>query len=430
MKIPRFAPVLPAALALAFSLVLPLDAGAARVAPRTTPKIVPKIGGVNGFTSAQQLAQAIAGSGVVVSNAKFTGDPLAAGTFNGGQVDLGLDSGVVLSTGLAGDVQGPNQSDGWSTDLGQPGDADLGLIVGAETFDATVLEFDVVPSSDTLAVRFVFASEEYNEFVGSEYNDVLAIYVNGVNCANFNGRPVAVNSINKVINPAFYIDNETGTRDTEMDGLTVPLDCVASVTPGVSNHVKIAIADTADGIYDAAVFLAAGGVRSPGTGPLTNSQVVRAVEYYHAGFDHFFFTAIANEIKLLDNGTLAGWTRTGLSFNAFVTGTEGTVPVCRFFSTAFGEKSSHFYTPFASECTTVKANPSWQFEAEVMNMILPNADASCPTGTKPLYRVYNNGMGGAPNHRQMTDPDTFAQMIALGWTPEGAGPGIIACVPE
>lgn len=416
---------------LAAVLIVPVDAAAAqvRVAPRAIPKIAPKIGTVNGFTSAAQLAAALVGPGVTISNAVYNGDPLAAGTFNGGQVDLGIDSGVVLSTGRAADVQGPNQSDGWSTDFERPGDSDLGAIVGNQTFDAAILEFDVTPSATTLSVRFVFASEEYNEFVGTDFNDVFAIFVNGVNCANFNGRPVAVNSINKDLNSGFYIDNDLGTRNTEMDGLTVPLECVAAVTPGVPNHVKIAIADTADGIYDAAVFLAAGGIRSPGSGQLTNSIIARVIEYYHAGFDHFFMTEIPNEIKLLDNGTFVGWTRTGLSFNVYVSGTPNTVEVCRFFSTAFGPKSSHFYTPFAPECAVVKQNPNWQFEGVVFNMILPNADASCPVGTKPLYRVYNDGMGGAPNHRQTTEFAVFAQMVSLGWTPEGAGVGVIACVP-
>ena len=121
-------------------------------------------------------------------------------------------------------------------------------------------------------------------------------------------------------------------------------------------------------------------------------------------------TAIPGEITLLDNGTFAGWTRTGQAFNVFVTGTPGTVEVCRFFSTAFAPKSSHFYTPFAPECATVKQNPNWQFEAVVFNVVLPDARRHVPTrARKPLYRVYNDGMGGAPNHRYMTDSSTFTR---------------------
>ena len=159
--------------------------------------------------------------------------------------------------------------------------------------------------------------------------------------------------------------------------MTVPLDCVAAVNPNVPNHVKIAIADTSDGILDAAVFLAAGGIKSPGVGAITGSSLVKVIEYYHAAFDHYFITGIAGEITKLDNGTFVGWTRTGLAFNAFVSGTADTANVCRFFSTSFDPKSSHFYTPSASECVTVKSNPNWSFEGEVFNVALPRADASC-----------------------------------------------------
>jgi hypothetical protein len=406
------------------------DADARRVAPVTAGKIVPKIGGITAGGSALALASALVGPGVAVSNATFTGDPAAAGTFTGGTADIGVASGVILSTGQVVDAQGPNQSDGWSTDFQRPGDGDLAQIVGTTTFDAAVLEFDVVPIGNTLSIRFVFASEEYPEFVDSEFNDVLAIYVNGVNCANYDGRPVAINSINENVNGALFVPNYAGERNTEFDGFTVPLDCTAAVTPGVANHVKIAIADASDQIYDAAVFLSGGGMQSPGVGPITGSIVQRVIEYYHAAFDHYFMTAIPNEIAMLDNGTFVGWTRTGHSFNVFVSGTPDTAEECRFFSTAFGPKSSHFYTPFATECAIVKQNPNWQFEAAVFNVVLPDVDGSCGPGLRPLYRLYNNGMGGAPNHRQVTDPLLFDSMRAIGWTPEGAGVGVTACVPS
>lgn len=140
-------------------------------------------------------------------------------------------------------------------------------------------------------------------------------------------------------------------------------------------------------------------------------------------------TALPDEIAKLDNGTFAGWSRTGQAFDVFVSGTPDTSEVCRFFSTSFAPKSSHFYTPSASECASVKANPNWQFEAAVFNVVLPNADGTCAQGTQPLYRLYNDGMGAAPNHRYTTDLDTFTIMQQLGWKPEGAGVGVIACVP-
>jgi hypothetical protein len=91
-----------------------------------------------------------------------------------------------------------------------------------------------------MAIQFVFASEEYNELVDSPFNDVIAIFVNGVNCANYAGKPVSVNSINAGSNPTLFVDNTAGGRSTQMDGTTIPLDCVAAVVPNAVNHVRIA----------------------------------------------------------------------------------------------------------------------------------------------------------------------------------------------
>jgi hypothetical protein len=154
-----------------------------------------------------------------------------------------------------------------------------------------------------------------------------------------------------------------------------------------------------------------------------------AIEYYHAAFDHYFATSIADEIAKLDNGTFAGWARTGRQFNVYANGSAGTVPTCRFFSTSFGARSSHFYATSAAECTTVKANTNWQFEGDVFATQPPAADGSCGAGTTPLYRLYNNGDGGAPNHRYTTQTDVRTQMIGQGWIPEGLGIGVVACVP-
>jgi hypothetical protein len=157
--------------------------------------------------------------------------------------------------------------------------------------------------------------------------------------------------------------------------------------------------------------------------------VQTAVEYRHATFGHYFATSIADEIAKLDSGTFPGWSRTGKQFNVYPSGTAGTTPTCRFFSTAFGAKSSHFYATSGGECATVKSNPSWLFEGEVFATSSPAADGTCPSSAAPLYRLYNNGLGGAPNHRYTTDPAVRTQMMSEGWVPEGAGPGVVACVP-
>lgn len=156
---------------------------------------------------------------------------------------------------------------------------------------------------------------------------------------------------------------------------------------------------------------------------------VTLIEYYHAAFDHYFVTAMQAEIDGLDGGTPAGWARTGQQFNAYRLGTAGTSATCRFFSTAFGPKSSHFYTSMPDECTGVKASTNWLFEGEVFGVGKSDAAGNCPAGYAALYRSYNNGHGGAPNHRYTTSTDVRQAMIQLGWIPEGAGPGVVACVP-
>ena len=58
-------------------------------------------------------------------------------------------------------------------------------------------------------------------------------------------------------------------------------------------------------------------------------------------------------------------------------------------------------------------------------------DGSCAAGTLPVYRLYNNGQGAAPNHRYTTDAALRVQMIAQGWVAEGDGPsGVIMCAPQ
>ena len=94
-------------------------------------------------------------------------------------------------------------------------------------------------------------------------------------------------------------------------------------------------------------------------------------------------------------------------------------------------ESSHFYTPFPSECSTVMGNPDWQLEGQVFNIPIPAADGSCAAGTVPVYRLYNNGQGGAPNHRYTTDLSVRSQMMTQGWVPEGYGSvGVIMCSPQ
>lgn len=222
--------------------------------------------------TAESLVSSLLGGGVSVSNVTYTGIKESAGKFSGGTGIIGFDSGIILSSGSVTNTIGPNQNDGITWINNTPGDPDLDqLIPGYTTQDATVLEFDFVPNSNVISFQYVFASDEYNEYVNSNFNDVFGFYVNGQNKAlipNTN-TPVSINNVNggkpygsNASNPQYYINNDLedggGTINTEMDGLTVVLSVQANVNQGQTNHIKLAIADAGDRSLDSNVFIRAG----------------------------------------------------------------------------------------------------------------------------------------------------------------------------
>nr|WP_168652943.1 MULTISPECIES: choice-of-anchor L domain-containing protein [unclassified Dolichospermum] len=220
------------------------------------------------------LVSSLIGSGVEVTNAEYTGDSRAAGIFNDPSLGIGIDSGIILSTGDVANIYGPNNSDSTGTAFATDGDTDLnGLVSPSATRDAAVLEFDFTPTESFISFQYVFASEEYNEYVNSSFNDVFGFFItdsqgNKQNIAVIPGTntPIAINNVNLGSNSGYYRNNDPsdyGFGNTPFnigfDGLTTPLTAVASVTPGQTYHFKLAIADNSDSVYDSAVFIKNGG---------------------------------------------------------------------------------------------------------------------------------------------------------------------------
>jgi Ig-like domain-containing protein len=216
--------------------------------------------------TAEQIAQILTGSGIQITNAKVTGAVNAIGSFSDGNTDgLSIDSGVIMSSGDIKTASGPNTSSGTTASLGAAGDPDLNSLVSPlATHDAVVLEFDVVTVSSGFSIRYIFASEEYKEYVGSQFNDVFAFFVDGQNIALVPGtvQPVTINTINQTANTSLYKDNPPGSGifGSSFDGFTTELTATALISPNTTHHIKLAIADTSDSILDSAVFLAAGGI--------------------------------------------------------------------------------------------------------------------------------------------------------------------------
>ena len=246
---------------------------------------------------------------------------------------------------------------------------------------------------------------------------------------NLGALTVAVSSVSSGAPAEFVITSHTCTTVTGGGSCFVTM----VFKPLVAAHRSTFVTIVSNGVGSPNTFFVTGNGHPATLGgppPADGAPTVDVVEYFHDAWDHFFVTAYASEIDKLDEGKFAGWARSGLKFKAYPNGLPGTASMCRFFSTAFGERSSHFYTPVASECAAVKSNPAWKYEGEAFGVVLPNAAGGCPGGFKRLYRLYNNGQGGAPNHRYTTEVAVRAIMMAFGWIPEGSGElGVIACTP-
>lgn len=229
---------------------------------------------VNSSVTANQLVQALIGNGIAVSNIQLNCGAGAYGSFsNGNTTNLGINNGIVLTSGSADTVGSPNTS-GFDVTvcLGTTySDPDLVAIDPTATNDVCILEFDIIPKCDSLNVRFVFGSEEYPNFVNS-INDLFGFFVTGPNPAGppyvsqniavIPGNiPVTINNINNgntntgpCMNCAYYIDN-TGGPTIQYDGMTVVITAGLAMVPCQIYHFKIAIADASDCALDSGVFL-------------------------------------------------------------------------------------------------------------------------------------------------------------------------------
>ena len=219
----------------------------------------------NTLTPVQLVQTVLLGSGVQAFNITYTGDTVAIGSFNGTASNIGLAGGVLLTTGRIGSAPGPNDSTNAGCSDNQLGDAQLDAISNATTHDACILEFDFIPIGDTVKFRYVFASEEYPEFVNLGYNDVFAFFISGpsiVGSPNIalvptTTTPVSIDNVNSTTNSSYYVNNTGGTT-VQYDGFTVPIIAQSAVIPCDTYHIKIAIADAGDYIYDSGVFLEQG----------------------------------------------------------------------------------------------------------------------------------------------------------------------------
>lgn len=244
--------------------------------------------------NAQQLVQnVLLGEGVQVSNVRFNGSSStincnAIGTFSttadSATTSIGLREGILITTGNINGAPGPNSSPRQTTHYTCSGYQDASLIPltndpDAVLYNCSVLEFDFVPQSDSVGFRYVFASEEYPEYIDEDFNDIFAFFISGPNPAGGNyvntniakipgtSQPVSIHTINPETNSQFYIDNYPSSAQRsrlhlEYDGFTTVLTAYAKVVPCSTYHLRISLSDVNDSSFDSGVFLEAGSLQA------------------------------------------------------------------------------------------------------------------------------------------------------------------------
>ncbi|NNK87257.1 MAG: T9SS type B sorting domain-containing protein [Flavobacteriaceae bacterium] len=205
-----------------------------------------------------------------VNGIAFFEEPLGAFPF---------DQGLVMSAGGVTLANGPNTAFNQSLGNAWPGDADLSVLAGAATNNASIIEFDFVPIATEISFRFLMASEEYSppgdgavEYE-CNFSDVFAFFLTDADGVTENlavlpdtNIPILVTTVHPDngascggANPQFFSQYvPLGSPPTGYDGFTRSFTAMATVNPGETYHIKLAVADAVDTIVHSAVFLEAG----------------------------------------------------------------------------------------------------------------------------------------------------------------------------
>ncbi len=262
------------------------------------------------------------------------GPAQSRGTFTNGGTNIGIPTGMVLCTGNVNSLPGPNNASNTSANtagfnVNSADDPDLATLTNGNQWDVIKIEFDFTPTATEVQFDYVFGSEEYCEFVNSNYNDVFGFFISG---PGFSGptnlalipnssNPVTINNVNHLTNTNYYVNNNTFNPcqnvgaccapECALDGWTTVLTANATgLTPCSTYHIKLAIADIADGLLFSAVFLKANSFNAGG--------VVKAQPVYPAGQNYVIEGCDSGFVKFIRAG---GNTNEPLVINYTIGGT-------------------------------------------------------------------------------------------------------------
>jgi len=256
------------------------------------------------------LQRHLQGDGVLISG--FGHDifePEQAGKFNGqygnvnspqigsfnrnGFTAFPFQTGLIMTTGNVSVAAGPNNLSSASSSTGNFSEPALAPYTTNSVEHSASLEFDFIAMADEFAFNYIFASEEYCEFVNSSYNDVFAFLLTGIDPVTFvtttknvavvpgsitasnpNGTFVTINNVNhgyhstgsgpgtSPSNSQYFIHNSS-TNGVQYDGYTTALTASAVIFGCQTYHMKLAVANVSDNLYDSGVFLEEGSFYSP-----------------------------------------------------------------------------------------------------------------------------------------------------------------------
>ncbi len=299
-------------------------------------------------TPTQLVNNVLLGFGVTASNITINGSPVNANTpvsnvtaFTNNNPAFPFNAGLLLTTGNGVGAQGPNNSTSFTNNnpptTNVSSDPHLDAIANGNVTNGTVLEFDFVPSGDTMSFRYIFGSEEYPEFSPSSFNDAFGLFLwgpgisgayplagypaGGANIAVIpGGTPVTINNVGDVSNTAYYVFNDNGSTygtAIQYDGTTVVLTAAASVQCNQTYHIKLAISNVGDQSYDSGVFLEAGSFASDAV-DVTVATVSGDTTIIEGCTDaNFIFTRPQTQLDdtLMINYTITGDAIEGIDYN-------------------------------------------------------------------------------------------------------------------
>jgi hypothetical protein len=143
--------------------------------------------------------------------------------------------------------------------------------------------------------RYVFASEEFNEYVNAGVNDAFQLLLNGTNIGLLpgSGQEVSIDNVNCLSNSNFYRNNSAAPGQApgcanlglaiQYDGLTTVLTATGTGLTG-TNSFEFTIFDRGDNVYDSGVFIQAGSFSGNNDVPVPGTLALAGLGLMGLGF--------------------------------------------------------------------------------------------------------------------------------------------------